>query len=83
MHKCTRSPRFVISPGFAFVSRQAKALSTLPPRVKCANYSLEQKTLTPKQWEKEQANKSAAEKVLVNDAKAAADGDRDPEVKNA
>ena len=41
------------------------------------------KTLTPKQWEKEQASKLAAEKVLLDDAKAAAEVDKDPEIKNA
>ena len=47
------------------------------------NYFISQKTLTPKQWEKEQANKLAAEKVLLDDAKAAAEVDKDPEIKNA
>jgi len=46
-------------------------------------HAFSQKTLTPKQWEKEQANKLAAEKVLLDDAKAAAEVDKDPEVKNA
>lgn len=56
---------------------------TLLSHVKLTNYFISQKTLTPKQWEKEQANKLAAEKVLLDDAKAAAEVDKDPEVKNA
>lgn len=57
--------------------------STIPSHVEFTNYFISQKTLTPKQWEKEQANKLAAEKVLLDDAKAAAEVDKDPEIKNA
>lgn len=57
--------------------------STPPPHVKLTDCFIAQKTLTPKQWEKEQANKLAAEKVLLDDAKAAAEVDKDPEIKNA
>lgn len=51
--------------------------------MKSTNYFISQKTLTPKQWEKEQASKLATEKVLLDDAKAAAEVDKDPEVKDA
>ena len=58
------------------------ATSTSFTHVKLINYYVEQKTLTPKQWEKEQSNKVAAEKVLLDGAKAAAEVDKVPEVKN-